>query len=154
MKNITLLFFCCLTICFLGCRQQVSSQKDKPSSETLNMSKDRNPNFIQEAEKRFQGTYEALENKRFILCFFKEEGTVMRPQSSTDYFVFNKEKSEVIYEGNVFNGTVKWLDEQHLEIYSMPGIMREGQTRDDMTLIINVLNGEKISKSDFIKEGK
>lgn len=103
-------------------------------------------NFTNKAEEKF----ECIKNtaKTFVLCTKTLEGTVMQPRNSIQYVVYDTKTNEMVYEGNIDGGSVKWYDKNRLEIYQQPGMMREGQTQDDIIKIYDLIEKTYTTKSN------
>lgn len=97
--------------------------------------------------------FECIENKdtTFLLCTKTTEGTVMQPRNSIQYTVYDAKTKEVVYEGSIHGGFVKWYDKNRLEIYQQLGIPMEGMTQDDMIKIYDVVEKTTHSKSSIEK---
>ena len=106
-------------------------------------------NFNNQGEEKF----ECIENMdtTFVLCKVTIEGTVMQPRNSIRYAVYNIKTNEMVYEGNVDGGFVRWYDKNRLEIYQQLGIPMEGISRDDMIKIYDVVEKTLHSKSNLEK---
>lgn len=66
---------------------------------------------------------------------------VTSPQAnfySTNYLILNVEEDEILKEGRVTNGHIKWVDNETIEIFEQPGVIQEGKSKDDFKEIINV----------------
>jgi len=65
------------------------------------------------------------------------------------YFVFDMKTEKVRTEGNLETGAVQWLSVKEIEVFNTPGKMAPNQTRDDYTMVINVITGEQTPKSQW-----
>lgn len=48
------------------------------------------------------------------------------PFGAVRFFVYDMAKNEVVHEGRVAQGTVKWVDAYTLEVQEVPGIVQQG----------------------------
>ena len=67
-----------------------------------------------------------------VLYYFKTESTPQLPQTMLYYVVLRKEDCSELKRGEIFNGKIYWADENTLEYYSVPGMMRKGEDIDDL----------------------
>ncbi|MCC5943897.1 MAG: SGNH/GDSL hydrolase family protein [Bernardetiaceae bacterium] len=100
--------------------------------------------FLSDVPEEDKVDFESNRSGSRILCRVTQEGTTMQPQNFIRYAVYDKAKSEIIYQSELSNGEVKWRDDKHLEYYSMPGMPRLGETIEDRTFLIN-LDTKKVS---------
>lgn len=105
------------------------------------------------ADKRFgTGEYVCSENEAetFALCLrqISDKGAVV---TSWDFFIYDKENERVTYSETVDRGSVKWINNDIVQVSKVPGTMAEGQTMDDYAWIVNVKTGKKTRKSEYIK---
>ncbi len=132
--------FILLTLCFIG---MVACRNAKNGS-------DQNSNFDQLASERLQGTIDCLENEAgtFVLCTGKSK-LESGPGTKINYLIIDKANNKVLIEDVVTNGHVKWYSDSEISILRNPGMMGEGQTKDDYTFIYNLKTNEKVRKSEL-----
>ena len=101
-------------------------------------------------------SFECIENtdKTYVLCKKTSEGTVQQPRNSISYVVYDMKTNELVYEGYVDGGHVKWYDTHRLEIFQQMGMPIEGMTQDDMIKIYDVVEKNTITKSEADKNKK
>jgi hypothetical protein len=97
--------------------------------------------------------YTCIENasKKLVLC----KHMISDPDislKSWDYFVYEVENEKIIFENTVDKGNVKWYSETEIEISKTPGTMTSDETMQDYAWIINILDGKKIKKSEYLKK--
>jgi len=99
--------------------------------------------------------YTCIENtsNKLVLCKH-QKGSSDDPIKSWDYFVYEVENEKILFENIVDKGNVKWYSETEIEISKTPGTMTSDETMQDYAWIINVLDGKKIKKSEYLKKEK
>lgn len=73
---------------------------------------------------------------------------VQQGDYTSKYLIIKLEDNQVIREGKVVNGYIKWINDDVIELFEMPGIIRAGQDEDDFKKRINV---REISNDKQIK---
>jgi len=103
------------------------------------------------AEERFgeSAKYEHSPDEQYVLCYAEERGTAKQPQNTITYFVYDLKKEAIVHEDTFGPGSIKWYDDNKLEIFMIPGMMPANKTKEDFTYIYNVETKKKASKSDF-----
>jgi hypothetical protein len=94
------------------------------------------------AKKIFGNGYEIDNNKSgtLILCY-KVDKKKSQPHTSVEYFVYNMNTKEIIFEEKLYDTDIKWLDDNNIEIRTTPEVISGD---DDITVyILNVLTKEK-----------
>ncbi len=66
------------------------------------------------------------------------------------YIVLKVSEKKVIYQGSFEAGYAQWIDNENIEVFSPPGIVRPGQNKNDLIKIINVNTKEKMSKTLYL----
>ncbi|MFY0601683.1 MAG: hypothetical protein JXR03_18565 [Cyclobacteriaceae bacterium] len=64
------------------------------------------------------------------------------------FLVIDKKSDKVVFEKSVSGGYVKWIDDSKIEFYSVPGIMKEGQSKSDFVKIYDLQSNKIIKKTD------
>lgn len=164
MKNLILVL---LIFSFFGCANTKKNnlKKDKSTetsaSDTDTNTKQDNPMKYKElAQEKFKTTgknklnLEFIENEdnTFVLCKATTLGNVMQPRDFIQYAVYNIKTNELVYEGSIDGGHVKWYDNQRLEIYQLEGIPIQGMTREDMIKIYDIVEKTQTTKSEAEKK--
>ncbi len=98
------------------------------------------------AVKKFGSSFEMVKNEfnTFILCY-KIDERKNHPHKSLEYFVFDLNQKEIIYEEKILDAEINWLDNYNLEIKINPEIISDDEP---VIFILNVLTKQK-SKSNF-----
>lgn len=91
--------------------------------------------------------FEMIKNNAGSFVLFRKMGIKKNhPHTSINYFVYDLKNGAVIFEENLVDSEVNWLDETHLYIKSNPEIISGDE--DINSFILNILTKEKI-KSDI-----
>jgi hypothetical protein len=149
-----------LLLCIFAFFSCVNAKKNT-SKENINTStqQDTTMNYRELAKQKFQitdkteGVFECIENtdKTFVLCKLTIDGTVTQPRNLVNYAVYTIKTNEMVYEGSIGGGFVKWYDKNRLEIYQQLGIPIQGMTQDDMIKIYDVVEKTYHTKSNIEK---
>ncbi|WP_291727378.1 hypothetical protein [Bernardetia sp.] len=139
-----------------------ANTKNSASNDTNNLKQDTPMNYETLAKKKLDVTetqaegekFECQENdkKTYVLCKKISKGTVKQPRNSISYAVYDMKTNELVYEGLVDGGHVKWYDTNRLEIYQQMGIPIEGMSQDDMIKIYDVVEKNTITKTEADKK--
>lgn len=57
---------------------------------------------------------------------------------STNYLILEVETNTVLQEGKVRNGYIKWIDNETVEVFENPGVIRESDKKEDFKKYIKV----------------
>lgn len=88
--------------------------------------------------------FECAWNSSQTYCLCQKSVTVKgknAPNKAISYFVSDTNKVKV-KEGTLDSGSVVWLDDKSLVISMVPGIMKDGQTRDDYKRVYDIKSKE------------
>ncbi len=70
------------------------------------------------------------ESKVFVLCIHSNKPTAKMPESIVSFFVYDLKMNRVILEESIRDGSVRWIDEQRIEIVQKTGtVSKEDQSR-------------------------
>lgn len=129
---------------FAACSAPKSAQNSAPDQST----------FIEIAEEQLGASAQCLKNnsESMVLCISEEDSHSMQPRKTISFMVIKLDDSSVLYESSVDGGSVKWFDDQRLEIFNTPGYVRQDQSKDDFTTIYDVLSGVSKPKTEYLKE--
>ena len=102
------------------------------------------------AKEKYGTDFAIVKNElgTLILCY-KEDKKKSQPHTSVEYFVYDLNKKEIIFEEKLNDADIKWLDDHSIEIRITPEVISGD---DDITVfILNVLTKEK-QKLNFNNE--
>jgi len=87
-------------------------------------------------------------DKSFILCVGKHKPTRLLPSPPFTFFLWNCQTKKVVYEKELQNGDVFWLDDGHLEIRRIPTMLSIDEKKNKL-LFGYVLNIKTFKQSDL-----
>lgn len=90
-------------------------------------------------------------NKKLVLCKYQTSNTDMSIKS-WNFFVYEIEKKEYLFEESIDKGGVKWYSETAIEVTKTPGTMTRDETMLDYAWIIDVFTGKKTKKSEYLRK--
>ena len=102
------------------------------------------------AKEKYGTGFEIVKNEQgtLILCY-KIDKKKRQPHTSVEYFVYDMNTKEIVFEEKLYDADIKWLDAHNIEIRITPEVI---SSDDDVTVfILNVLTKEK-QKSNFNNE--
>ncbi len=104
--------------------------------------------YKQLAEEKYQDNieYSRSPNGGFMLVIKDIKGTSQQPRNDLRFFVYDLKNQKITFELRVGMGVVKWMDENHLEVFRTPTVVREGYERDDFITVYNALDGSSRPK--------
>lgn len=142
MKIIIAIAVVATTVLFLGCSTCVS---DNTNGMQNNNTKKSLKDFISE---KYGKNYKSIENntKTFIIII---ENTKVKKSPVIDtnsFFVFNYEKEEIIFEGNMLSSIIFWEDNNTFRVGRVPGMIKKDSETPSVVggYSVNVLTGKKI----------
>lgn len=93
------------------------------------------------ATRKFGGTFEVIPSpdNDFLLC--RSEDGKHVPLQSVRFFLFNTKQDSVVYERELENGSVHWLEGSKLEITRIPGNVTGNEKPDSFTEIYDAKTG-------------
>lgn len=112
--------------------------------------------FEEVAEKQLGASAHCLKNESetLVLCISETDNHSQEPRQTISFMVIKLEDASVLYESSIDGGSVKWFDDEQLEIFTTPGYMRQDQTNDDYTKIYNLTSGQSMSKTEYLDKKK
>jgi hypothetical protein len=63
-------------------------------------------------------------DKTFVLCRNRVEATGASPLGSVAYFVYDLKADEVVHDGTLHGGSVRWLNNYQLKLTEVPGTVK------------------------------
>ncbi len=90
--------------------------------------------------------YVLNDSKTYVLCTYEVAGSSQQPRNSLNYLVIKIKDNSIVMENRVDGGTVSWYDDNEIEVYLTPGMVRKDQTADDFKTLYNVVTGESRSR--------
>ncbi|MCB0504333.1 MAG: hypothetical protein KDC58_02415 [Cyclobacteriaceae bacterium] len=110
--------------------------------------KDNQVKYQQVAEKSLGAGIDCTKNnsETYVLCVNEGTGSSEQPRKMLSFMVIRTSDNKVMLEQKVDGGTVNWYSDNEIEVFTIPGIMGRDQTKDDYTLIYNVVSGESSPK--------
>ena len=141
MKFSSLLIHLFSTVLFLSC----SSSKINSTSDTVN--------YRKFAENKYEGkvAYVLNENNNLVICINEPYKDLKPSQPQLNYFVYDLIQEKILYEDRLIGGSVKWYSDTFIEVYSMPGIIRQDEVLEDFIVLVNVKTGESFKKNEYLK---
>lgn len=91
--------------------------------------------------------YAKSENGRYVLCQTVQSSNP--DNQSFKFLVYDMQDEKIVMEKSVSRGYVQWLSNTEVEIFSTPGTMRNDQSRDDFTMVYDVITGKGTPKNDW-----
>lgn len=91
-------------------------------------------------------TYTMNASESYVLCVKDIPGTTEKPRNSISFVVINVSNNQMVMKQKFTGGTVGWYSNYEIEVFHMPGIIQEGQTRDDYTTVYNITKGTSYPK--------
>lgn len=68
------------------------------------------------------------------------------------YMVYDIAGANVVLEGSISQGHVKWLNDDAVEIYEIPGMVSTELSKDDVKRIFVISQNVTMSKSQYIEQ--
>jgi hypothetical protein len=131
------------TICLLLLASCQVTQKTKAAAESTA--------YKQIAQEKLGDDlkFTPSEDNKFVLCETKASSDP--DNGAFQFLVFDTEAEKIVMEKKVTQGYVRWVSAKEVEVFSTPGIMREDQTRDDFTVVYDVVTGKATPKTAWKK---
>ena len=119
-------------VIFLGCASSVSA----PNSDQKQVG---SPEYEKLATDKFESDFRCDLNKsRTLALCQKNYADSHRNNFFIDYFIFDIGKGQLILESRIHRSSISWSGNHQLKIFHIPGVMAEGQTREDFTEILDL----------------
>lgn len=135
-------FFIFLLSLLAGCSQS----KDTPSNGQPMVTD--TSKYEQVAKEKFKENYVMQYNstKSYILCLKKGDYSKEHNYTSS-YFIYDPAKDSIVYEETIGKGSVKWLNDNQVQVSIIPGIVKgdEKQADNKPNYIYDLAQKRKIS---------
>lgn len=143
MRN--LIFWTVATVAFMACSSSKTpaSQAVQGEEAYKTLAKEKLTSPI---------TYTFNEDSSRVLCTHAESSSPQQPRVPVNYIVITISTNQVVFESTVSGGSVKWYDLSHLAVFTTPGYMRNDQTKDDYTRILDLETKEFVPKTSLINK--
>ena len=124
----------------------------KPSSEVKH-----NPmNYKNFAESELGGKCKIIFNpdSTYFAAYASAKNSDLQTNSPLKFFIYDTREDKILFEDNLPNGDIKWLNDSQLKISTIPGIVSEKdeQNRIEPGYIYDVKMKRKIKTNSGIKE--
>jgi len=67
------------------------------------------------------------EGKTAVLCLKKSKPSAKNPQQQVFFFVFDLSIDSMIFEGEIVNGSVRWIDDLTVLVNTIPGTVKSDE---------------------------
>jgi hypothetical protein len=95
--------------------------------------------------------FENSEKDYVLATYYKNESNVS-DAGTLNYVIINIAEQKVLKKGSLTQGSINWISDYEVEIYSPPGIPQgQSETPDDYKTIYNVKNGNTSNKKGALK---
>lgn len=84
------------------------------------------------------GNEPTSKDTRGDFTIYRIESTNNDRYPSLEYVILNDSKLKVVKKGHISMGSVKWLNQNQIEILDLPRIMPSGKTMADFRKVINL----------------
>lgn len=123
VKGSHILFLLSFLLIIVACSQ----------SKDITAQTETNSNFELLAKEKFSENYvmEFNSSKSYMLCF-KNVDHKMKNSFASAYFIYDLKNDVVLFEETIGVGSVKWLNDNQVEISPVPGIVKGGEKEEDM----------------------
>jgi hypothetical protein len=117
-----------------------------PSSQKADLQKnEKDYKSIAEAKYKKNITYVFNSSKNKVLCLHQTRSTASFPQSRLQFFVYDLEKNETVYEDELNGGSVAWLNDQQLEIQLSPEMVIGDEPPENFKYVYDLEKKKKIN---------
>jgi hypothetical protein len=83
-------------------------------------------------------------NQDRSFALVQEKFTVVQDAEYTSSFlIIRMSDNKIIKEGKVVHGYIKWINDDIIETFEMPGVIKDGQEEEDFKKRINIRNFQK-----------
>lgn len=126
-----------LVLIFIMCRSTAKNE-NLPTNET---------NYKSIAEAKYKNNIEYVFNfsQNKVLCIHKTKSTPNFPQYRVQFFVFDLNENKTIYEDNLNGGSIKWFNDQQLEILLSPEVVTGDEPPGSFKYIYDLEKKKKIN---------
>jgi hypothetical protein len=126
-----------------------ASSESSDTQEAGEISDNSKENLYLIARSRFENNFKLIYNhsKDFIICkkFNDEE---ISKNLLLDYFLYDLNSDEVIFEDKVPRGNIYWIDEHLVKVEEIPGIVKKGVNEPVPAYTFDVLKRKKIKLTE------
>ncbi len=79
-------------------------------------------------------TYRVNLTHRYVLCYKQSRPTSLNPFPSVQFFVYDLKQERVLFEESLPNGSIKWLNDDQIQVSTIPGIVTGDEEADKKLL--------------------
>ncbi len=110
------------------------------------------PLYKKIAEEKFNNDYKIAFNKdsTYIIIYYYTQGNSKQQNSPLRFFVYNSGTNETIFQDNLANGDVKWINNYQFKVSTIPGIVKgnEDGNKEIFGYVYDVISKRKLSNLD------
>lgn len=102
------------------------------------------------ANKKFGDEYKLIPNSNstYIICIKEQNHKVVNPNYIMDFFIYDKTKSEIVYEDKLSNADIKWHSKFEVAITIQKGFIKDRTDTGNFIHIYDVKLKKKRLKKD------
>jgi len=132
-------FYLCILLVLCGCiPNKKLSQKDTSNSKMT---------YQQIAQKKFgeKVEYKLNPNKSYALCKKMIPEPILNPNQLIEFFIYDIQKEEIIYEDKIANAKISWHNNTQLLITKQKGYITNPTDTGKWTYIFDLQSKQKIT---------
>jgi hypothetical protein len=108
------------------------------------------PAYKKIAAEKYNKNYERVFNSdsTYLIVYFSSKSVTKEIPFPLRFFVYDNKKDKVIFEDNLTNGNVKWLNDHQVQVSTIPEIIsgKEEENRKIFGYIYDVITKRKLTK--------
>jgi hypothetical protein len=127
------------------CSSKVTNSKLKPDTFS----------YKRIAEEKFNNNYKVSFNQdsTSIIVYYYPKNVTKQLFPPLKFFVYSSRNNEIIFQDNLPNGTVKWINDHQLQVSTIPEIVKGGDkvNEENFGYVYDVFKKRKVSDQDNSK---
>jgi len=111
-----------------------------------------NPSYIEIAKDKYHEDYKVLFNtdSTYLVVFSFVKNDAEQLYSALRFFVYDDKNEKIIFEDNLPNGKVEWINYNQIQVSTIPGIVRGDDNKNNPSVYIyDIKQKRKIKSNQF-----
>ena len=131
--NMTFLFFIFTPLACSGTHEENKNLSIKEQYQSI-------------AVAKYQGNVQYLfnQNRSQVICFKFSKPTGLKPHPELDFFIYDLNKENILFEDSLMNARVSWINNSQVQVEFIPEIISEDENQAKSGYIYDVNMMQKL----------
>jgi hypothetical protein len=125
------------------------------ANETAEKLDSNRPSYKKIADEKYNENYKAIFNNdsTYLIVHFSPKNVTKQVPAPLKFFVYDNKRNKIIFEDNLTNGNIKWINDHQVQISTIPEIISGKEDKNERMYgyIYDVIAKRKLTELDKSK---